>query len=209
LENIVLATKNLSFNEMINYKDIEIIKNKFNFIVGKSGTGKSTLLRLFNGTLSSSSGNIFYLEKDISEIDTIILRKEVSLVSQSVYLFDTSIRENFKQFYEYRDLNIPSEEEMQYFLDICCISFSLDSDCTTMSGGERHRIYIAIFLSLKPKVLMLDEPTSALDKHNSQNVMYNILSYCKKNDITVIAVSHDASITDKFADNVITIGEED
>lgn len=209
MENIVLATKNLSFNEMINYKDIKIIENKFNFIVGKSGTGKSTLLRLFNGTLSSSSGNIFYLEKDISEIDTIILRKEVSLVSQSVYLFDTSIRENFKQFYEYRDLNIPSEEEMQYFLDICCISFSLDSDCTTMSGGERHRIYIAIFLSLKPKVLMLDEPTSALDKHNSQNVMYNILSYCKKNDITVIAVSHDASITDKFADNVISIGEED
>lgn len=208
MEKIILSTKNLSFNEMIHYKDIEIIKNKSNFIVGKSGTGKSTLLRLFNGTLSPSSGNIFYLEKDISDIDTIILRQDVLLVSQSVYLFDTNIKENFRQFYNYRNLNTPSEEEMKYFLDMCCVPFSLDSDCTTMSGGERQRIYIAIFLSLKPKVLMLDEPTSALDKHNSQNVMENILSYCKKNDITIIVISHDTNLTDKFADNVISIGED-
>lgn len=209
MKNIILETKNLSFNGIINYNNIQIIQNEANFIVGKSGTGKSTLLRFFNGTLSPSSGNIYYLKNDINEIDTINLRQEILLISQSVYLFDTSIKENFKQFYNYRDLTLPTDEEMRYFLDMCCVPFSLDSDCTIMSGGERQRIYIAIFLSLKPKILMLDEPTSALDKQNSQNVMKNILSYCKENNITVIVVSHDANITDKFAENIILIGEQD
>ncbi|WP_313339702.1 ABC transporter ATP-binding protein [Sedimentibacter sp.] len=208
MDSIILETKNLTFNGMISYSDIQIIKNKHNFIVGKSGTGKSTLLRLFNGTLSPSNGNIHFSGKDISEVDTIDLRHEILLISQSVFLFDTSIKENFKHFYEYRDLTPPTDEEIKYFLNLCSISFSLESNCTTMSGGERQRIYIAIFLSFKPKILMLDEPTSALDKQNSTNVIENVLSYCKDNDITVIIVSHDANITDKFSENTIIIMEE-
>ena len=209
MDSFILETKNLSFNETIDYNDIQIFKNKANFIVGKSGTGKSTLLRLFNGTLSPSSGKIFYSGNDINEIGTIALRQEVSLISQSVYLFDTTIKENFHQFYDYRELTHPSEENMKYFLDLCSVPFSLDNDCTKMSGGERQRIYIAIFLSLKPKILMLDEPTSALDKENSNVIMENIIAYCKENEITIVVVSHDANITEKFADHIIVIGGVD
>lgn len=207
MENIILRTKNLSFNNLIYYKDIYIEKTKANFIIGKSGTGKSTLLRLFNDTLSPSGGSIYYLENDISEMDTILLRQELLLISQTVYLFDASIKENFKQYYSYRDMPPPSDDEMKYFLNLCSVRFSLDSNCTIMSGGERQRVYIAIFLSFKPKVLMLDEPTSALDKQTGIEVMDNILDYCKKNEITVVAVSHDVNLTDKFAENVIAIGE--
>lgn len=207
MENIILRTKNLSFNNLIYYKDIYIENNKANFIVGKSGTGKSTLLRLFNDTLSPSSGSIYYSENDIREMDTILLRQKLLLISQTVYLFDASIKENFKQYYSYRDMPPPSDDEMKYFLNLCSVRFSLDSNCTIMSGGERQRVYIAIFLSFKPKVLMLDEPTSALDKQTGIEVMDNILDYCKKNEITVVAVSHDVSLTDKFAENVIAIGE--
>lgn len=205
LNNLILETKNLSFNGQINYKDIQIQKNNANFIVGRSGTGKSTLLHLFNSTLSPSNGNIYYMQQDINDIDTIQLRQEILLVSQTVFLFDKSIRENFMQFYDLRDMTPPSEEEMKYYLDLCCVPFTLDSMCTTMSGGERHRVYIAIFLSFKPNVLMLDEPTSALDKENSVKVMKNVLSYCKEYEITVVVVSHDSNITEKFADNIIEI----
>ncbi len=208
MDNFIIETKDLLFNGIIEYKNIQIIKNQANFIVGKSGTGKSTLLRLFNGTLNPSSGKIFYLGNDINEVDTIALRQDILLISQSVFLFDTTIKENFRQFYDYRDLPQPSEDEIEYFLDLCSVPFSLDNDCTTMSGGERQRIYIAIFLSFKPKVLMLDEPTSALDKQNSNDVIENIISYCKKNDMTIVVVSHDGNITEKFADNIITIGDD-
>lgn len=205
MENIILKTKELSFQNMIHYDEIQVPSKKVNFIVGSSGTGKSTLLRLFNGTLSPSSGSIYYEEKDIETIDTIELRKEILLISQSIYLFDGSIEDNFRQFYEYRGLEVPSQDDMKYFLDICCIPFELNKDCTTMSGGERQRVYIAIFLSFQPKIIMLDEPTSALDKENSHNVIRNVLTFCKEKGITVIVVSHDPNLTETFAENMITI----
>lgn len=209
LEEIILQTKDLSYNTMIHYKDISILQNKVNFIVGSSGIGKSTLLRLFNGTLSPSSGNILYKGEDISEINTIDLRKEVLLISQSVYLFDMNIRDNFKQFYEYRGMTAPSDEIMLEFLAMCNITFPLDKDCMTMSGGERQRVYIAIYVSFLPKVIMLDEPTSALDKENSHQVIQNVIEFCKKKGITVIIVSHDIAVTESFTENLITIERRD
>jgi len=160
---------------------------------------------LFNGTLSPSDGSIFYNDNDISQMDTITLRKEVLLISQSVYLFDDSIEENFKEFYRYRDMAAPSQEVMKEFLELCCIPFPLDKDCTTMSGGEKQRVYIAIYLSFLPNVIMLDEPTSALDKENSNDVIENVITFAKDKGITVIIVSHDPKITEKFAEEVITI----
>ena len=208
MDNIIIKTKALKFMDAIKYEDVEIAKDKVNFIVGRSGSGKSTLLRLFNGTLEPSSGDIYYEGKNIDDIDTIELRQEVSLISQSVYLFDTDIRGNFKEFYKYRNMDSPSEETMKKYLEIAAIDFPLDKDCMTMSGGERQRVYIGIFLSFNPKVLMLDEPTSALDDENSEIVIKNVLDYCKDQGITVIVVSHDKQLTDKFADNIIQIGRE-
>ncbi|MDF2951624.1 MAG: transporter related [Anaerocolumna sp.] len=202
---MIIETKNLSYQDRIHYQDIQILMDKVNFIVGNSGTGKSTLLRLFNGTLSPSSGNLLYFGQDIEELNTIDLRKDIMLISQTVFLFDASIRENFKLFYEYRGMELLTDAKMQEFLNMCNIFFPLEKDCTSMSGGERQRVYIAIFLSFMPKVIMLDEPTSALDKENSKIVISNITSFCQNHKITVIIVSHDSYITETFAENLITI----
>ena len=74
-----------------------------------------------------------------------------------------------------------------------------------MSGGEKQRLYIAIYLSFKPKVIMLDEPTSALDEENSHEVIKNILSFSKENKITSLIVSHDKELANAFADNTVVI----
>lgn len=205
---ILFETKNLCFQDIIQYPDLRIPSDRVNFLVGRSGSGKSTLLRLFNGTLSPGSGSIFYRGTDLEDLNTIALRREVSLISQTVYLFDCSIRENFRQFYEYREEEMPSEATMRKFLDICCIATSLDKDCVTMSGGERQRVYMAVHLSFLPKVLMLDEPTSALDEENSRSVLKNMLEFCREQNISVVIVSHDHNLTDMYGENIINLGEE-
>ena len=205
--NNLFKTTNLSVNG-IHYEDLSIKEGVSTFLSGPSGCGKSTLLRLFNAALSPESGFIHYNGVDISSLDTIALRKEVSLVTQEVFLFNDSIAGNFREFYKYREMPPPDEETMTRFLSICCLDMPLTADCSTLSGGEKQRVYIAIFLSLQPKVLLLDEPTSALDSKNSDSILRSILDHCKEQGITPIIISHDQSLTEKFAESKIEFSKE-
>lgn len=204
----LLEGRGLAFAGQIRYPDFQIFEDEVTFLVGESGTGKSTLLRILNATRNPSGGSVLYRGKNILEEEAVSLRRRLLLVSQSVYLFDTGIRQNFRHFYEYRELPPPSERVMEEFLSLCCAPFSLDRDCTTLSGGERQRVYLAIHLSLLPEVLLLDEPTSALDSQTSRALMQNVISYCRKKGISVVAVSHDASLTERFAEKTIVLKRE-
>lgn len=188
---------------------LKSLKIKLHLCSGKSGSGKTTLFKLFNGTLTQSNGDIFYKNQNILDLDTINLRKEVLLISQAVFLFNGDIKGNFTKFYQYLDETVPNDSEIKYFLDLCSLDFQLDKDCGEMSGGERQRLYIAIFLSFKPKVILLDEPTSALDEKNSHVIIQNILSFSRRNEITLLIVSHDNELVSGFADKMVYIGELD
>ena len=201
----VISVNQAVFQSMIRYPDIKIAKGKTTFIHGPSGCGKSTLLKLINGTTSPDSGEIFYKGNNIENIDTIDLRREILLVAQSVFLFTGTIEENFKKYYEYRDRDLPTKETMEKFLKICSAEFSLETRCETMSGGERQRVYIAIFLSFMPDVLMLDEPTSALDNTSSDIMMSNIKNFSKDNEMTTIVVSHYLTLAEKYGDEIIAL----
>ena len=201
----IISLSQVVFHSMIRYPDIKIPKGKTTFIHGPSGCGKSTLLKLINGTISPDSGEIVFNGNNIDDIDTIKLRRDILLVSQSVFLFSSTIEENFKKYYEYRDQETPSKEHMEKFLQICRAEFPLETRCETMSGGERQRVYIAIFLSFMPEVLMLDEPTSALDNTSSDIIMSNIKNFSDDNDMTTIVVSHYLPLAQKYGDNIIAL----
>ena len=201
----IISVSQVVFQSMIRYPNIKIAKGKTTFIHGPSGCGKSTLLKLINGTTSPDSGEIFYNGNNIENIDTIDLRREVLLVAQSVFLFTGTIEENFKKYYEYRDRDLPTKETMEKFLKICSAEFPLETRCETMSGGERQRVYIAIFLSFMPDVLMLDEPTSALDNTSSDIMMSNIKNFSKDNEMTTIVVSHYLTLAEKYGDEIIAL----
>jgi len=202
----IFSLKDVSFKNIINYPALEIPENRAVFVCGESGCGKSTLLKLLNGTASADSGEILYREKPLEEYEPVLLRREILLCGQSAFLFDGNIAENFAQYYKYRELPPPQPEEYREYLKICSAEFPEDANCTTMSGGERHRVFTAICLSLKPKVLLIDEPTAALDDATADAVLGGIKNYCADNNITLVVVSHSRALAEAYADSVIMLG---
>lgn len=201
----IISIKNLEFKDMISYPDFEISRSEILFLTGKSGCGKSSLLKLFNMTEMQSEGNIYYEGKNIADMDTLELRKKVLLVPQDVYLFSGSIIDNFNQFYSYIERPLLEKSKLEKYLNISKMELDLDTNCDSMSGGERQRVFLAIALSLEPEVLMLDEPTSALDQSTSSELMENIVKFCKEKDITLIVVSHDKNLAEIFSERIINL----
>lgn len=200
--------KNVNFKNILFYNNISIKENKTTFIVGESGSGKTTLLKLLNGTIPFDSGNIQYKGRDISSLNQIEYRKKVLLVSQKVYLFDGSIKDNFIKYYSYLKEDIPQDEDIKKYLSICDLNFPISANTNTLSGGEKQRVYNAIALSLNPDVLMLDEPTSALDINTSIKFLNSLKNYTLENNISLIIVSHNKEIVDKFSDEIINLRKE-
>ena len=201
----LIKTENLSFLDMIEYPDIFVNEGQTTFINGKSGSGKSSLLKLFSALVTASGGKIYFDGTDIDEIDAITLRRDLIYVPQDFYLFDGTIRENFTEFYRFRELDVIEDDLIRKYLDICMIDFDIDGDTVSMSGGERQRIFIAICISFLPKVIMLDEPTSALDSTNGYNMLLNIKKFCNENSMNLIVVSHDEKLSTDFAEQIITL----
>lgn len=208
MNELLFEASNVKYKTNLIYNDVKIKQGKINFIVGESGSGKSTFLKLLNHSINPISGTLLYKGLSISEYDPISLRREVSLVSQEVFLFDESITDNFKTFYSLRQKPIPNEEYITYITKLCCVNVPLCQIASTLSGGERQRVYIAIFLSMCPNVIMLDEPTSALDETNSHKMMINITNFCKTKNIDLVIVSHNKTIVDEFCEHKIEIAKE-
>ncbi|MCL2142444.1 MAG: ABC transporter ATP-binding protein, partial [Methanimicrococcus sp.] len=110
------------------------------------------------------------------------------------------------EFYAARQMPTPDDDKIEHYLSLCCLNFSPDTICTSMSGGERQRVFIAVYLSFMPTVLMLDEPTSALDDHTSFLMVQNLKSFCQEHSITLVIVSHDHLLIEKFADHTVFLG---
>lgn len=201
----ILSASGVKYLDLIEYPEINIEENKMTFICGESGVGKTTLFRLFNGTVSPSEGKILFRGTDISETDTISLRRKICLVSQEPYLFEGTVKDNFDTYYSYRGDAPPGEEEIKHCLSVCCADFPVERNCLFLSGGEKQRLFTAIFLSFSPEVILLDEPTSALDEITANRLMSGIREHCQKNGITALVISHDKRMLSRFADSVITL----
>lgn len=201
------SSLDLNFKNKIIYPEIQILKNKFTFIVGKSGCGKSTYLKILNRTIIPESGTISYYGKNYQSYPILDYRKKILLVPQEIFLLDSTVRENFDFYYTSRGNQVPTDEEISKFLKICCTDFKPSDICTKMSGGERQRVFLAIFLSLASEAILLDEPTAALDDKTSVKLFKNLREYCNNSSITVICISHNSKLVEDFADNIIKLEE--
>ena len=208
--NISFSNVTFAYDKENILKDISVdfASNKTTAIVGKSGSGKSTILSLINRLYTIKNGKITIDGVDTMELTENTLRENVGLITQSPYIFNTTIRENLllvKPKAKENEL-IEVLKKAQIWDFVSTLEKGLDSvvgeNGVMLSGGQKQRIALARLLLKNPPVIMLDEATSALDNESQSKIVEAIDNI--KSDHTVIVVAHRLS-TIQNADKIIVI----
>lgn len=160
-------------------------------LLGTSGSGKSTILKILMGMERAQSGTIRIGGQDTMDLGEDRIFKEISYIQQEVFIFDGTIRENICLFQTYREEELQSVIERAGLRNLVKekgLSYRCGENGAALSGGERQRISIARSLLRKTPILLADEITASLDKENSYLVLDTLLNI---ENTTEILVLHD------------------
>lgn len=192
-------------------KIIDNLNLKINYgecvtLIGKSGSGKTTMLKLINGLISPNSGQIFIKDKEINEWDIIELRRNIGYVIQQIGLFPyMNIEDNIGYV-----LNIKKEQKdnirkrAEELIDLVGITQDyLKKYPRELSGGQRQRIGVARALAADPDIILMDEPFGAVDeitRRTLQDEMIKLQGNLKK---TIVFVTHDIEEAFKLGSRIV------
>jgi ATP-binding cassette subfamily B protein len=208
-----IEIKNLSFSykkglpPVLKNINISLPKGKTLAIIGKTGSGKSTLVNLLARLYKVPQDTIFIDGHDINEIPLKVLRENIGFVPQDNFIFSDTIANNIAF------VNEEPLEKIQEFASMADVHKDImdfpqqyqtivGERGVTLSGGQKQRIAIARALIKEPKILILDDSLSAVDTNTEETILNNLREYMK--DRTTIIVSHRIS-TIKNADEIIVL----
>lgn len=205
---------NFSYNkneEFIKKLSVDFEKGKITTILGPNGSGKSTLLSLLCGLNKSKSGNIFIDGKDLTKLKYNDIAKIVATVHQQNSVpNDINVRDlvsygrlPFKKRFEH--INSEDDKIINWALKETGLCGMEEKLVMSMSGGERQRVFIAMALVQKPKILFLDEPTTYLDIYHQIEILELVQRLNKDYKTTIIMVLHDINQAIKYSDNIVVM----
>ena len=188
-------------------KDIsfQIETGKFTVLIGESGCGKTTLLKMINKLIVPTKGDIFIDGKNIREIDDIKLRRSMGYVIQQTGLFPhMTVRENITIIPKILKMDEGKiEEDTLKMMDMIGLDESLlDRYPSELSGGQQQRIGIARAFITNPNIILMDEPFSALDPMSRVSLQDELLKLQEKLHKTIVFVTHDMDEAIKLADKI-------
>jgi phospholipid/cholesterol/gamma-HCH transport system ATP-binding protein len=180
-------------------------------VFGRSGTGKSVLLKCMIRLMEPDAGNVFIEGKDVLRLDIDELnnlRKDIGFLFQGAALYDSmSVRENL-EFPLIRNFDIDRneiDERVKFVLEAVSLIDAIDKMPSELSGGMRKRIGLARSIITKPKLMLYDEPTTGLDPITAKeiSVLINELQHALK--MTSIVVTHDLLCAKIIADRAMVL----
>jgi len=173
-------------------------------VMGPSGSGKSSFLRLLNRLDEPTAGTVFLDNVDTHTIPPRELRRRVGMVLQTPYLFPGTVADNLA--FGPRQLGGDlTQEEIDDLLNQVRLSGYGDRDAGRLSGGEAQRVSVARTLATRPEVLLLDEPTSALDAEAKADVEKLVAKIVRDRNLACIVVTHDPEQARRLADRVMIL----
>jgi len=203
LKNI---SKRFKDRQILSNFNLTVEENKILAIVGPSGGGKTTLLRMLTGLEKIDSGEIIYNGESLP-IDELEKRNFLGFVFQDFQLFPhLTVLENLV-LSPIKTMNMSKEEAEQkalLLLEKLGLSKQINSYSSSLSGGQKQRVALARAMMINPKIIGYDEPTSALDPELRLEVEKLILQN-KELGITQIVVTHDLQFAENIADSILKV----
>ncbi len=197
--------------QVLNGLSLTVEKGENLIVLGKSGSGKSVLIKCLVGLIEPDEGNIVLLGEDIKGLDRQkmnTLRKKIGFLFQSGALYDSmTVRENLE--FPLRDLKKLERGEIDTLVTEALknvgLEEAIDKMPSELSGGMRKRVGLARTLILKPEIILYDEPTTGLDPITSKEISQLILDVQKKYGAASIIITHDVECARITANRMIII----
>lgn len=189
--------------------DLDIEKGEFVTVIGSSGGGKTTLLKMINGLIKPDSGSVLVAGSDIRSINLIELRRNIGYAIQGSILFPhMSVEKNIA--YVPNLINKGSREKTRKAVRKWVDIVGLDKEILKrypdeLSGGQQQRVGIARALAASPELLLMDEPFGAVDEITRSQLQEEIQKIHQKTGVTIIFVTHDIKEAFKLGTRVLII----
>ena len=215
--NLFLDFKNVEIKQqnkiILNEVNLKINQGEFVYFVGKTGSGKSSLLKAIYRDVGISSGDIFFEEQTLKKLKRkkiLELRRKVGIIFQDFQLLmDRSVADNLRFVMKatgWKGKKIINEGIEKLLVKVDMVD-KADSFPHLISGGEQQRVAVARALVNNPELILADEPTGNLDPETSEKIMHLLKSVAEEKK-TVIMATHDFDIINKYPARVVKFNNQ-
>lgn len=198
--------------EVLRGVDLDLYKGENLVVLGRSGTGKSVLIKIISGLLRADEGMVNVLGKEVGELkprELDALRLKIGFSFQNSALYDSmTVRENleFPLVRHEPQMTVAEREDLiQYVLEAVGLSQAINQMPSELSGGQRKRIGIARTLILKPEIMLYDEPTAGLDPITCIEINSLINEVQTRFNTSSIIITHDLTCARAVGDRIVML----
>jgi len=217
-ESPVIYIKGLtkSFDELdvLTGVDLDLYQGENLVVLGRSGSGKSVLIKVISGLLKADEGSVIVLGKEVTKLsqkDLDQLRLKIGFSFQNSALYDSlSVKENLEfplKRHHSQLTNAEVNKQIEFYLEAVGLSDSINKMPAELSGGQKKRIGIARTLILKPEIMLYDEPTAGLDPITCTDINNLINEVRQRFHTSSIIITHDLSCAKATGDRMLILLE--
>lgn len=203
------VTKSFDGQKVLDDLSLSVNEGEFLTVIGRSGCGKTTMLRLINGLQKPDSGRVYVEGEDVSNTDLIALRRKIGYVIQNKGLFPHMTVEKNISYVPVISGHKNKEENHRQALRLLRLVGLEESMAgrypSELSGGQQQRVGIARALASEAKILLMDEPFGALDEITKRSMQDEMLNLQEQLHMTVVFITHDIREAMKLGDRVLVM----
>ena len=197
--------RDVRFKNVLNIHSLQIEACKVSAIVGPSGGGKTTLLRILNRMTTPDSGTVLLFGEPLEQMDPVHLRRRVVMLTQLPVIFAGTVQENLLIGNRLAEKQEPKPDAVQAIMNRVGLDKDPSTGAAQLSGGEKQRLALARVMLMDPEVLLLDEPSASLDEETEIRIFDLVTEFCRERCKTLIMVTHSEKGFTGYYDTLVRI----